>query len=191
MIEAYPLCWPANWPRVIGRRYAPFATSFTKARDGIFDEIRLLGGRSPILSSNLTLRQDGIPYANQAQPKDPAVAVYFEFKGKSMVFACDRWKKVEDNLQAVRKTIEAIRGIERWGASDMMERAFTGFVQLPAPDGDSWREVLQTGHCESLEEAERNYRILARDAHPDRGGSDDDMYRLNRARRQAREELGA
>jgi hypothetical protein len=49
-----------------------------------------------------------------------------------MCFACDRWDSVADNVQAIRKTIEALRGIERWGTGDMVQRAFAGFVALPS-----------------------------------------------------------
>ena len=50
-----------------------------------------------------------------------------------MCFACDKWRDVYDNIYAIGKTIEALRGIERWGTGDMVEQAFTGFVALPSP----------------------------------------------------------
>lgn len=46
------------------------------------DQIRLLGGKQPTLSSNLEVCRDGLPYANQRQQSDPGVAVYFVSKGK-------------------------------------------------------------------------------------------------------------
>lgn len=132
-VEAYPLSWPAGWPRSKYPQSARFDTSFTSARDGLFREIKLLGGTHVVLSSNLSLRRDGIPLAGQRQPSDKGVAVYFYRRGKQMAFACDRWNKIEDNIRAVAKTIEAVRGIDRWGASEMMERAFTAFEALPSP----------------------------------------------------------
>src|SRR3546814_19053229 len=78
-----------------------------------------------------------------------------------MTFACDRWDTVRDNVRAIGKTIEAIRGIERWGASDMMERAFSAFEALPAPGGGvtlSCWSVLGIEPGSSLAELERAYR---------------------------------
>jgi hypothetical protein len=70
------------------------------------------------------LRQDGLPYANRRAPSDTGAAVYFSYKGRQMCFACDKWQDVYDNIYAISKTIEALRGIERWGAGDMVEQAF-------------------------------------------------------------------
>lgn len=182
-VEAYPLHWPAGWPRARHPQSARFDASFAKARDGLFNEIKLLGGTYITLSSNVPLRRDGIPYANMAQPTDRGVAVYFLRRGRSMVFACDRWNKVEDNIRAIEKTIEAIRGIERWGASEMMERAFTAFEALPAPKS-CW-EVLGVRPGASADDINGAYRQKARAAHPDAGGSDVAMAELNRARDEA------
>lgn len=182
-VEAYPLHWPAGWPRARYPQAARFDASFAKSRDGLFNEIKLLGGTHIVLSSNVPLRRDGIPYANQAQPTDKGVAVYFLRRGRSMVFACDRWNKVEDNIRAVEKTIEAIRGIERWGASEMMERAFTAFEALPAPK-TCWA-ILGVAPGASAADISAAYRSKARHLHPDAGGSEAAMSELNRARAQA------
>ena len=57
-------------------------------------------------------------------------------------------------MQAIAKTIEALRGINRWGTGDMMEAAFKGFSALPAPDTNKpWREVLDTPQCVNIETA--------------------------------------
>ena len=46
-------------------------------------------------------------------------------------------------LMRLAKSIEAMRGIERWGPSQMMERTFTGFAALPEKSGSDWWDVLQ------------------------------------------------
>lgn len=165
----------------------------------MLEEIRRLVGWSysrqeVVISTNLRLRQDGEPYASQRSPEDQGVAVYFQYKKKPMVFACDRWSHIHDNMHAIAKTIEALRGIERWGASDMLERAFRGFVAIE-DYGNSYTFVLQMGNrrgesdADWLAEAERNFKLLAKTAHPDAGGSEEEFQRLVRARNQARREL--
>lgn len=148
-----------------------------------------MGARYPVLSTNVELRRDGLPYANQREPSDPGVAVYFEWHGKQMTFACDRWDKVRDNVRAIGKTIEAIRSIERWGASDMMEHAFSAFEALPAPGScvslSCWA-VLDIPPGSPLADIERAYRAKAKDAHPDRGGTREDWEALCAAYEQAR-----
>ena len=47
------------------------------------------------------------------------------------VIACDLFKEVRLNINAIRLTIAAIRQIERCGASSLLERAFKGFAALP------------------------------------------------------------
>jgi hypothetical protein len=191
-MERYPLHWPAGWPRAKSPQRSRFDITFVAARDGLFEEIGRMGGRYIVLSTNIELRRDGLPYANQPEPQDSGVAVYFERRGKQMVFACDRWDRVKDNMRAIQKTIEAMRGIERWGASDMMERAFEAFVALPSPaQKRSWREVLGFTAYEPVSptDVEHAYRARAKKAHPDVGGSDEDMAGLNRARDEALKDI--
>lgn len=191
MTQAFPLQWPAGVPRTDAwRRAIPqFVTTLGKATAFLLGEVRRMGGTSAVISANLSLRNDGLPYSNQRQPDDSGVAVYFMRRGKQLVFACDRWAKVEHNIQAIAKTIEAMRGIERWGSAEMMDRAFTGFAALPAPE--QWWQVLGVDQGASAAEIAAAYRRLATEAHPDRpGGSDAAMARLNAARDAAKREIG-
>lgn len=200
MTTAYPLQWPSGRKRTdrYYREQAKFDVSLARARDNIIAEItRLCGGRyardpAIVISTNLNLRRDGLPLANQRAPEDPGVAVYFMYKKRQMSFACDRWLKIEHNMQAIAKTIEALRGIERWGSGDMLEAAFTGFTALPPPDATrTWREVLGVPPDErSLVEVRLAYRRRASAAHPDKGGSHDEMTALNVALAAAEKELG-
>lgn len=181
--EAYPLAWPHGWPRSGERQRSRFDGTFAKIRDELWAEISRLGGNYPVLSTNLPLKRDGMPYAGQKEPSDPGVAVYFERRGRQMVFACDKWDRVQDNMRAIQRTIEAIRGIERWGASEMMERAFRAFEAL-APPQSCW-DILGVRRGASREEIDAAYRAKARRAHPDAGGSTSAMAELNRARDEA------
>lgn len=190
--EAYPLSWPLTKPRAARRDSDVFKVSFAKARDEIASEVRQLGGTGLVISSNVPLRRDGLPYADFKTPEDPGVAVYFTYKGRQMCFACDRWKRATANMRAISLTIAALRGVARWGTGDMMEAAFTGFAALPAPGQTTargWMEILEVGHDATLEKAKENYRRLSMIRHPDRGGSEDAMSELNWAWAQAQDAL--
>lgn len=194
MADAFPLSWPDGWPRSSQPTASNFNVTFAQARDCVLHQVRLLGGELPVLSTNIALRRDGLPYANQPEPDDNGAAIYFIWKGQQRVFACDKWNKVKDNLRALERTIEAIRGIERWGASDMLERAFTGFTALPSPAAaKTWREVFgfHGTQMPTVTQINRLWRELAAKRHPDAGGSHDAMAALNAARAEALREIRA
>jgi hypothetical protein len=103
------------------------------------------------------------------------------------VFACDTFSTVKDNIRAIGLTIAALRSIDRYGASDMMERALQAFEALPAPL-DPW-QVLAIPRDARREDIEGAYKRLALKHHPDHGGSTAKMAELNRARELALEAL--
>jgi hypothetical protein len=99
-----------------------------------------------------------------------------------MCFACDRWDRVGDNIQAIRHTIAALHGIERWGTGEMVQQAFSGFMTLPSPDNPC--DVLGIKRGASRHEIDAAYKAQAKRLHPDCGGSTEAMQRLNHAKRQ-------
>jgi hypothetical protein len=185
---AHPICWPLGRPRTPNRLEATFKNTFSAARDGLLSELRLMRADNVVLSTNVELRRDGLPYAGRS-PADPAAAVYFTWRGDQYVFACDCWQKVEHNLQAIRKTIEAVRGIERWGTGEMVSAAFAGFKALPEQAGPSsgatWWAVLGFSSPTAVRavDIDTAYKRLAKQYHPDQpGGSLELMQQLNQAR---------
>lgn len=186
MTESYPLQWPAGKTRKQYPERSKFGERSIDAATTILrEELRRLGASNMVLSSNLRLRNDGLPYSKQAQPRDQGVAVYFTYKKQPMCFACDRWDRIQDNIYAIAMTIEALRGIERWGSGSMVEQAFTGFVALPPPRSgstDPWDLLgIRPGATEA--EIDAAYREKAKKAHPDTpGGSVEAMQALNEAR---------
>jgi hypothetical protein len=199
--ESFPLHWPENHQRTAPnrRQRSRFKTGFGVAIRAVVSNLRLLGARNQVVSTNVPQRRDGLPLASAKRVDDPGVAVYFRYKDRPMVFACDRWDRAEDNIWAIAKTIEAMRGIERWGSGDMLDTAFSGFQALPPPGADNrrpWRQVLLVEglSCSipavALAGAEASYRTLARERHPDNGGNHQQMSELNAAIAEARKELG-
>ena len=178
---AYPLAWPAGWPRTHLRDAAPYRTALPAALSNLETEVRRLAGdgaaRSLVLSSNATL--------GRTNPADPGVVAYFTWQRDQIAIPCDRWRRIEHNVQAIALTIEAMRAMERHGAKHMIKAMFRGFVALPAPD--DWRAAL--GNPRTLADAETAFRERARSAHPDAGGSHDRMAALNAAIAAARREL--
>lgn len=195
---AFPLCWPDNWQRTpAGRirssnfqRSCSFAArrhSMDESRRALAGELERMGARDVILSTNIKLRIDGLPYSGQAQPADKGIAVYFQYKKKPTVIACDKWDRVEDNIWSVFKTIEALRGISRWGSSQMMEQAFRGYTALPGvgeTGGSKWWEVLGVTINAGLEAVRDAYRKKALETHPDQGGSTEEFLKVQTAWKQ-------
>ena len=195
MIESYPLYWPEGWKRTdpARRKAQPlFRKNFGGNRDELLTEIDRLGGRKIILSTNIPLRNDGLPYATFREPQDPGVAVYFDYRDRPMCFACDQYAHVTENVRAIALTIGALRGMERWGASDMMERAFRGFAAIEDQTFRSWREILgfKPGAPVAKNDIADAFRRRAQVHHPDKGGDPGKFRDLIAARDRAMAELG-
>lgn len=186
MIEAFPLHWPLGYSRTKYKQPARFDTSFAAARDGLIKEVKLFGGKSLVISSNIPIKNDGMPYASYRKPEDTGIAVYFIYNNEQVVFACDKWDKCEDNLQAIRKTIEAFRGQERWGVSELLKRTFTGFKELPEQsNAKPWWQVLGVQKNANVFQIKEAYRALAKIHHPDVGGNHALFQEINNAYQQA------
>jgi len=184
MTQAYPLQWPRGWPRTERPQGGQYKTSVAGALNNLKTEIRRLCGdeaaKTLVLSSNATLGQDN--------PKDAGVVAYVMWDKEQIAIPCDRWHRIEHNVQAIALTIEAMRAIERHGAKQMIKAMFHGFAALPAPK--AWRDTLGVSTSAGLEHAESSYRALAKKAHPDQqNGSHARMTELNDAIFAARLEL--
>jgi hypothetical protein len=192
---AYPLSWPLGWKRLGCRERSRFGSywqkpSAAKARDYLMAELGRLRANRIVISTNLKLRNDGLPYSNLKEPDDSGAAVYFELKGKPRVVACDKYTTVGDNLYAIGKTIEATRAIERWG-SVTVDQAFSGYAALPHKTEDSWYEVLGVSPNATIDEVKTAYRTKAQVAHPDKGGTSEDFTKIQHAYENARQCLAA
>ena len=202
--SAYPLCWPAGWPRTTDRKYGRFATkessgqwprhkdiTIAQAVRRINDELQTFDGpgrnwsrinpSETVISTNLSVRKsDGGIASDQRRPDDPGVAVYFVLDGKRQCVPCDSYTEVAQNLAAVAATLAALRTLERHG-SGLMERAFTGFAALPDQSGEAWWAVLGLAPDASGSAVRAAYLIKRSETHPDKGGSTEEFTRLAEA----------
>ena len=204
-IDAYPCYWPEGWAQTPPDRRQPskYTVQFGRARDEIVRQLERMGAQDVVISTNVPVRRDGLPLAGGSEPKDPAVAVYWAELGPRngaaqphyihRVIACDRWIKVRENMHAINKSLEALRMLTRAGATQVVEKAFTGFTALAAENPRrSWREVfLWPPDAAVLRSSiEARFRELAAECHPDRrGGSHENFVELSKARDEALAEL--
>jgi DnaJ-domain-containing protein 1 len=190
-VQAYPLHWPAGFPRSKAREPSRFRTDFDGAVRNVRNSLRSFASDSgrkledPIMSSNHNM------LSMKDEPDDPGVAVWFRWDNMQLCIAVDRYQKIADNLQAVHHIIEARRTELRHGSLQLVRASFAGFKALPAPKGEHWSEVLQVSKTATLDQIETGYRRLAKYRHPDQpGGSVEAMARLNNARETAIREIG-
>lgn len=150
-VEAFPLHWPAGWPRATERTRGRFSRkerqyysggtgSYLRSRqmtiaEGVERTLAELGRfgvrrEDIVISSNVRTRNDGLPRSGAAEPDDPGVAVYWTLNGERQCMAIDGYDRAADNLAALAATIESMRAIERHGGAQILRRAFQGFKQL-------------------------------------------------------------
>lgn len=208
----YPLSWPENVPRSRWRDQSAFdkKRGFTVARDGVYKQLDMMHANHVVITSNLPLRSTGVPYSSgPGQIADPGIAVWWVKKGTEHAIACDRWQTCVENMRAIEKTLDAIRGIARWGTAEMVDRAFAGFAALPAGSGTeygvapvreppkTWREIFGVNiepwaslpPDDLLAIVKARHREKLKECHPDKGGDAALAVQLNAALQTATDEL--
>jgi len=204
-LRAYhPLEWPMDWERTshIMRDNARFSSggfrtsggnrayrtnlplTMAKALERLDEEMTRLGAFDVRVTTNRP--------NSGGNADDPGVAVYFELGGKPRVFACDKWIRVPDNIASIAKHVDAIRAVERYGVGTR-EQIMTGYrlPALPASIDDvPWHEVLHVSPQATWTAVTFAYHASIKEAHPDRGGSREQMDRVRSAYAAAKAEFG-
>lgn len=190
---AYPLCWPEGWQRTPRdhRAKSAYVVTFERAREDALKALSTMAGRvngKPAISitADIPVRLDGMHYANAREPWDAGVALWWLDRktGDARVVACDQWRSTRENLRACGLTLEALRMIERSGATQILERVDQSFTSkgLPAPKPE-WVYTLGLRdlpvHEQQVEEA---FRTRSKLTHPDTGGSHQLFIELQQAR---------
>jgi hypothetical protein len=185
-VDAYPLSWPANWPRTVQaeRQRARFhrdgqPLTIAGSRDRILSEIRSftrtghtwhIDPALVVISSDIPLRGDGLPASGRRLPDDSGVALYFELDGAEYCLPCDKWDRASDNMAAIAAHLGAMRGMDRWGVGDVRAR-FAGFMSLEHQPAERWHDVLSCAKDASASAVKAAYARARKSAHPDHGGS--------------------
>jgi hypothetical protein len=168
MSKEYPLQWPDGMPRTDRPVADKFTTKLNGALANVKKSLALFAADSKhkveniVISSNVTL--------GNLEPKDPGVAVYFSWNGMSTCIPVDRYAKVEANLQAIHRCIEAERVKLRHGGINLVQAAFRGYAALEAPSAKAprkWYEVFGVAEDASNANIERAYKRLRGRFHTD------------------------
>ena len=175
-ITAFPLYWPPARARVpeSARTRANFSKngerlSIAAGRDRIIAELTTMRAQDVVISTNVPAKRDGTPYASAAEPRDPGVAVYFKWKEHPHCMACDKWDRLADNMAAIAKHLDAMRGQLRWGVADTAT-LFAGFKALPP--GPLWWKTLGVDRGAPLHVIKQKYLAEMERTHPDKGGKE-------------------
>jgi hypothetical protein len=190
---AYPLSWPLFRQRTPSsrRKYGPYThqrdrIGFQEALQRVELEVQRLRGDDLLVSTSLK-PQD---YGKFRWPgvTDPGAAVYFKVEGAPVVLACDTFDELPQNLAGLAAHMEAARRIERVGVQTALE-TLRGYALLTAA-GPPWYTVLSVPADARADAINAAYRTLARQHHPDRGGSEAKMAELNNARDEGLKQAG-
>lgn len=197
----YPLCWPENQPRTPSRKRSAWPASphpsLAIAYPQLANEARMAGMRDVVISTDVPLgKRDLAPLSSsEYRATDPGVCLWFRRKadGPLLCVACDRFERPSGNMRAIALIVEGRRREERYGTTAMIESAWAMFdaQALPMrsdapPPPRPWFEVLGVLPATGIEVCEAAYRVMAKTAHPDAGGSEERMAELNRAIEEAR-----
>ncbi|MCA0450671.1 MAG: J domain-containing protein [Proteobacteria bacterium] len=187
-MHPYPLAWPDGLPRAERKVASNFKSALPAALKNVEKALEMFGRDTGKPVSDIVLSSN-VGGLSLKMPADTGVAAWFMWDGQRRCIAVDRYPKPEDNLQAIYHVIEARRTEMRHGGLHIVRQTFRGFVALPAPDGARpWREVLgfAPNVAVSAIEIDEAFKRQAAKAHPDVGGSADEMAALNRARLEAK-----
>lgn len=194
-----------------GQKRSPFSGSFTDTLNRLEREMDLLRAKDIVIQIDTALsdiRNDGWPRST-AKVNSHGVVLTFASSHGPLSYRCNTYIGWEQNLRAIAMTLERLRAIERYGAVKGGQQ-YRGWSQLPP--GSNGNGPIQAGEWANVEQAAKFlwitagwpeeqleavqfrravtdakildgvYRDAAKEAHPDKGGTNDLMSKVNRAR---------
>lgn len=180
----YPLAWPETCPRTAnpkpGSGVGPRA-----AFNRLFSQLlRHTHPKRFRITSNLQVDSEGAPLEYQAAPTDPGVCVYF---ASGIAFPFDVYSTAPMNLWGLADFLTAFEKAIKAAPPSYLEKLQSGFL-VPAK-APTWVGVLFGRGARvpaDPEAVERQFKILSKELHPDRGGSPERYRQIVLARAAAR-----
>lgn len=187
------LDWPDAFERTDPSDREPYSGGFRVTRSvafgNVLDELRGWDGVTDVqLDSGAEhqKRNPNKPYAN-ASYDDPGVVVRFTKEGEQLAAACDRWDNPRDNAQDLYHFLHETRMQEQRGtvtAESEYEK-----LRLPSGDEDAVAAAAPPAHVvlgvdadASEDEIVKAWREKMKVAHPDQGGSEEEVERVTEAK---------
>ena len=133
-------------------------------------------------ASNYELECDVRMYTSAS--KEPVKLRIVWKDGREIFWSYNQQDRPMDNLRVLYLAADAMRLNEARGIGNLVQEAYLQLAS-PAKERDPW-EVLGLRPGASADEIDAMYRVKAKTAHPDAGGSDGAMKELNDARERAK-----
>jgi len=187
--------WAKRTPTDERRRTSKYSVSLSSAIDDIETDLE---ARMDVddwrLSTAAPMRQDdGRPYAN-ADPDDPGAVVRWSEGGEQYCICCDHWTRLRDNVRTIGLYITEKRkmadrpvqtGQDEFAsarlppAGDDLVAVGPGETHLENP-----ADILEVAPDASEPVIRAAYSERVKEAHPDLGGSREEMESVRQAREQ-------
>jgi hypothetical protein len=195
---ALPPKWPGRTrPSFWKAKRSPFkGHNWSRIEQELQAEVGRINGRDLTIAIDLRnpghFRMDGGIRAD-ARPVTSRIVVSFSRPdGRRLTFPCDAYAFWQDNVWAVRLSLEALRAVDRHGVT-AGDQQYEGFAALPAAGGSSamtvdqaYAIVAELSGFESQALAfpsvfAQAVKIARSKAHPDSGGTDEKFQKLGQA----------
>lgn len=189
-----PMTEWASPPRAKSKHWS-WDTGYNAVLGQLRTELAHLGSEYGIVELDLghdDIRMDGMPRA-QAAPRTPRVALWFEVGGQQRVLRCAAFDKWIWNLKAIGMTLNRNRLAREYGCMSV-EAQYRGFDALPSGEFVSSEQaaeyLIQMGEVPDCRASSLlgNKDVLgavraraAKRHHPDMGGDQATMAKINRA----------
>jgi hypothetical protein len=189
-----------------GSRYTKTRTPLSTTLDELDRELTMIGASAIVGQldmSERSLRVDGRLRAD-AVAKSPPVVLTFTRKKVPYVFACDHFRRWQDNLRAIALGLEALRKVERYHIAQAGDQ-YRGWTALPASTTTAFT-TEQAAAClarltangvtaadivRDVDVARKAYRHAAANTHPDNNGSTGNFQLVQEAKRVLGAHFGA
>lgn len=182
----YPLTWPDHFPRSKSRKVGQFRSTLAAALDNVKAELARFAKASSrkvedvVFSSNYSL--------GDSNPEDPGFALWFNFDGERTCIPMDRYTRIEQNVQAAFRVLEADRTKLRHGGLHIIKADFRGRLALAPPvKAANWRKFF--GYSQSQTPTLAQVKTLRNRRAQEARDDNEQLVEINVAYEAAKKEL--